>query len=190
MKNVVKCQKHFFGYFNAIKTHGVPLVKAKRLTFPGGKYLNGKSVLIANVLLMAIYFAYEDSNCLPYQLLPDEIIIIKERRECGKSTVKGLEHPWFAQLFYNKNSDSKIFCGGILVSPWMVLTSTYCAKKGKYNLGVSEVQLCTTERPQLFEFKVASCRTCRSFWKLPRLTCKNDKALRKAGVFACQFETP
>ena len=22
MKNVVKCQKHFFGYFNALKTHG------------------------------------------------------------------------------------------------------------------------------------------------------------------------
>ena len=27
--------------------------------------------------------------------------------------------------------------------------------------GVSEVQFCTTERPQLFEFEVASCRTCR-----------------------------
>ena len=63
-----------------------------------------------------------------------QTIINKERRECGKSTVKGLEHPWFAQLFYNKNSDSKIFCGGILVSPWMVLTSTYCAKKGKFNI--------------------------------------------------------
>ena len=23
MKNVVKCYKHFFGYFNALKTHGV-----------------------------------------------------------------------------------------------------------------------------------------------------------------------
>ena len=23
MKNVVKCQKHFFGYFNALRTHGV-----------------------------------------------------------------------------------------------------------------------------------------------------------------------
>ena len=23
MKNVVKCQKHFFGYFNVLKTHGV-----------------------------------------------------------------------------------------------------------------------------------------------------------------------
>ena len=22
MKNVVKCYKHFFGYFNALKTHG------------------------------------------------------------------------------------------------------------------------------------------------------------------------
>ena len=26
---------------------------------------------------------------------------------------------------------------------------------------VSEVQFCTTERPQLFEFEVATCRTCR-----------------------------
>ena len=25
MKNIVKCYKHFFGYFNALKTHGVGL---------------------------------------------------------------------------------------------------------------------------------------------------------------------
>ena len=29
-----------------------------------------------------------------------------------------------------------------------------------YIRGVSEVQFCTTERPQLFEFEVAICRTC------------------------------
>jgi hypothetical protein len=28
-------------------------------------------------------------------------------------------------------------------------------------MGVSEVQFCTTERPQLFEFEVATCRTGR-----------------------------
>ena len=28
-------------------------------------------------------------------------------------------------------------------------------------LGVSKVQFCTTERPQLFEFEVASCKTSR-----------------------------
>ena len=27
MKNVVKCYKHVFGYFNALKTHGVKIVK-------------------------------------------------------------------------------------------------------------------------------------------------------------------
>ena len=27
--------------------------------------------------------------------------------------------------------------------------------------GVSKLQFCTTERPQLFEFGVATCRTCR-----------------------------
>ena len=27
MKNVVKCQKHFFGYFNALKNHGVHVKK-------------------------------------------------------------------------------------------------------------------------------------------------------------------
>ena len=41
----------------------------------------------------------------------------------------------------------------------------------------------TTEHPQLLEFEVASCRTCR-------LRSKKAKALRKAGVFACQFDTP
>ena len=25
MKNVVKCYKHFFGYFNALKTHSEPI---------------------------------------------------------------------------------------------------------------------------------------------------------------------
>ena len=55
-------------------------------------------------------------------------------------------------------------------------------------LGVSEVQFCTIERPQLFEFEVTTCRTCRL--KLPRLICKNDEALRKAGVLACGFDTP
>ena len=29
MKNVVKCYKDFFGYFNALKTHGVGLVLIK-----------------------------------------------------------------------------------------------------------------------------------------------------------------
>ena len=28
------------------------------------------------------------------------------------------------------------------------------------------------------------------FWKLPHLICKNDEALRKAGVLACRFDTP
>ena len=30
MKNVVKCYKHFFGYFNALKTHGVKLFRVLR----------------------------------------------------------------------------------------------------------------------------------------------------------------
>ena len=30
----------------------------------------------------------------------------------------------------------------------------------------------------------------RLFWKLPRLICKNDEALSKAGVLACRFDTP
>ena len=56
--------------------------------------------------------------------------------------------------------------------------------------GMSEVQFSITRRPQLFEFEVASFRTCslRSK-KLPRLICKNDEALRKAGVLACRFDT-
>ena len=47
-----------------------------------------------------------------------------------------------------------------------------------------------TEQTQLFE--VATCRKfrLRLFWELPRLICKNDKALRKSGVLAYQFDTP
>ena len=30
----------------------------------------------------------------------------------------------------------------------------------------------------------------RPLWKLPHLICKNDEALRKAGVLACRFDTP
>jgi len=30
----------------------------------------------------------------------------------------------------------------------------------------------------------------RPFWKLPRLICKNEEALRKAGVLAYRFDTP
>ena len=59
------------------------------------------------------------------------------------------------------------------------------------------VQFCTTERPQLCEFEVVSCRAYRLiqglktlFWKLPRLICKNDEALRKGGVLACRLDTP
>ena len=46
--------------------------------------------------------------------------------------------------------------------------------------------------PQLFEFEVATCRTCRLGSKkaIPRLTYKNDEALGKAGVLACLFDTP
>ena len=58
-------------------------------------------------------------------------------------------------------------------------------KTSTYNM-VSEVQFCTTERPQS-EFEVVSCRP---FWKLPYLIFKNDEALRKAGVLAYQFDTP
>ena len=46
-----------------------------------------------------------------------------------------------------------------------------------YNLG--GVRGAITERPQLFEFEVASCGPClkKPFWKLPQLIFKNDEAL-------------
>ena len=33
MKNIVKCYKHFFGYFNALKTHGELLTIHKKHFF-------------------------------------------------------------------------------------------------------------------------------------------------------------
>ena len=58
------------------------------------------------------------------------------------------------------------------------------------------MQFCTTEFPQLFQFEVASCRTCRLRSKKAILEVamsnlkKNDEALHKAGVLACRFDTP
>ena len=57
---------------------------------------------------------------------------------------------------------------------------------------VSEVQFCTTEHPQLFEFELASCRTCRlrpkkAILEVATSNCKNDETLLKAGVLACRF---
>ena len=38
MKNIVKCYKDFFGYFNALKTHSVNLSQQKYEILTGHKY--------------------------------------------------------------------------------------------------------------------------------------------------------
>ena len=67
--------------------------------------------------------------------------------------------------------------------------------RGLHTVGGVEVQFHATERPQLFEFGVATCRTCRlrskkAILEVATLICKNDKALRKTGVLACPFDNP
>ena len=58
------------------------------------------------------------------------------------------------------------------------------------------MQFCTTERPQLFEFEVANCRTSSLRYKKAILEVAmsnlqiTDEALPKTGVFACRFDTP
>ena len=59
------------------------------------------------------------------------------------------------------------------------------------------MQFCTTERPRLFEFDVATCRTCKirskkAILEVVTSTCnlQNDEALQKAWVLACRFDTP
>ena len=53
---------------------------------------------------------------------------------------------------------------------------------------MSTVQCYTTKRPQLCKFEVTVCKHVvlgvkrKPFWKLPCLTCKNDKASAKEGV--------
>ena len=37
MKNIVKCYKHFFGYFNSLKTHGGQHLRKSHFNF-GGKF--------------------------------------------------------------------------------------------------------------------------------------------------------
>ena len=43
MKNVVKCYKHFFGYFNALKTHSGVMVKLKNRYF---QFFKKKIILV------------------------------------------------------------------------------------------------------------------------------------------------
>ena len=51
---------------------------------------------------------------------------------CGKSaSTKSIKQPWFAEVYYKKDLDYIYTCNGVLVSPWIVLTSEYCARKGK-----------------------------------------------------------
>ena len=62
-------------------------------------------------------------------------------------------------------------------------------------LGGVRGAILSIERPQLFEFEVATCRTCRirskkAILEVATSKCKNDEALRKAGVLACRFDTP
>ena len=49
---------------------------------------------------------------------------------------------------------------------------------------MSEVQLCTTERPQLFEFEVATCRTCRLRSKKAILEVATSNLQKKTGLRA------
>ena len=51
---------------------------------------------------------------------------------CGKSaSTNSIKNPWFAEVYFKKHLDYIYTCNGVLVSPWIVLTSEYCARKGK-----------------------------------------------------------
>ena len=71
------------------------------------------------LLLMLILFASENE------------ISAKESCQCDQSKKeKGLK-PWFAEFYHEKNPDEFQYVGnGVLVSPWIVLTSSFCMVKG------------------------------------------------------------
>ena len=53
--------------------------------------------------------------------------------KCGKTDpTNDIKHPWFAELYYKKGSNFIYTCNGVLISPWIVLTASYCASQGKY----------------------------------------------------------
>ena len=49
--------------------------------------------------------------------------------QCGKSSNKDIE--WFAEL-YSTFGSYQYICNGVLISPWVVLTSSFCASEGKH----------------------------------------------------------
>ena len=113
-----------------------------------------------------------DKNCYSGTLAITKI------SKCKKHLYATLSHP-----HTNQNQDLQIFVPTFKV--WKLVYRTVMNSRVGYysffvtihmhqiplhklseipwvcNQGVSEVQFCTTERPQLFEFEVATCRTCR-----------------------------
>ena len=57
----------------------------------------------------------------------------KESCQCDQSKEQGGLKSWFAEFYHEKNPKEFQYVGnGVLVSPWIVLTSTNCVHKGKW----------------------------------------------------------
>ena len=58
-------------------------------------------------------------------------IFSKESCQCDQSKKQGGLKSWFAEFYHEKNPTEFQYVGnGVLVSPWIVLTSAFCVNKG------------------------------------------------------------
>ena len=58
-------------------------------------------------------------------------IFSKESCQCDQSKKLGGLKSWFAEFYHEKNPTEFQYVGnGVLVSPWIVLTSAFCVNKG------------------------------------------------------------
>ena len=60
-----------------------------------------------------------------------KISLKKESCQCDQSKKQGGLKSWFAEFYHEKNPTEFQYVGnGVLVSPWIVLTSAFCVNKG------------------------------------------------------------
>ena len=80
MKNVVKCQKHFFSYFNVLKTHGVLTYKRTNNTYKTKSYAFGTRFLIRISMPSAkeeILSEFLDNPCWKKILVAMELLLLR-----------------------------------------------------------------------------------------------------------------
>ncbi len=70
-------------------------------------------------------------NTVPGTNLECGVTKIPQGRVVGGNTTFEGEHPWMAAIYLHGNGRSEFWCGGVLVSPNVVITAAHCTKDAK-----------------------------------------------------------